>query len=69
MERRLEIRLCLFACEGPNVYERWVLQLYGADIIRRYGSLALGEKELLPIGLASMLSSEKIRWQKRMSNE
>ncbi len=48
---------------SANMYERWVLHLYGADIIRKYGGLALGEKELLPIGLASMLHSEKIRWQ------
>ncbi|CAF9919961.1 hypothetical protein IMSHALPRED_004779 [Imshaugia aleurites] len=48
---------------GRDVYEQWVLQLYGADIIRRYGGLALGEKKLLPIGLASILRSEKIRWQ------
>lgn len=51
------------AGRGGNVYEDWILQLYGADIIRKYGGLALGEKKLLPIGLASMLRSEKIRWQ------
>lgn len=46
-----------------NQYDRWVLQLYGPDIIRKYGGLALGDKKLLPIGLANMLRSEKIRWQ------
>lgn len=44
-------------------YGDWVLELYGSDIIRRYGGLALGEKALLPIGLVTMLSSEKMRWQ------
>lgn len=44
-------------------YGDWVLQLYGSDIIRRYGGLALGEKALLPIGLVTMLSSKKMRWQ------
>ena len=44
-------------------YERWVLQLYGSEIIGKYGGLALGEKALLPIGLATMLRSEKMRWQ------
>ena len=44
-------------------YERWVLQLYGSEIVRKYGGLALGEKALLPIGLATMLRGEKMRWQ------
>lgn len=44
-------------------YDRWVLQMYGPDIIRKYGGLALGDKKLLPIGLVNMLRSEKIRWQ------
>lgn len=44
-------------------YERWVLQLYGPEIVGKYGGLALGEKALLPIGLATMLRGEKMRWQ------
>ena len=51
------------AGHNRDPYEHWILQLYGVDIIRKYGGLALGEKKLLPIGLASMLRSEKIRWQ------
>ena len=44
-------------------YYQWVAQLYAGDVIKRFGSLSMGEKRLLPIGLASMLCSEKIRWQ------
>ena len=44
-------------------YNDWVLQLYGDEIIRRYGGLAMGDKRLLPIGLVSMLRGEKVRWQ------
>ena len=51
------------AGQGRSLYEHWLLQLYGADIIKKYGGLALGEKKLLPIGLAGMLRGEKIRWQ------
>ncbi|MCJ1278830.1 hypothetical protein MMC21_006649 [Puttea exsequens] len=46
-----------------EAYEDWVLELYGGEVMRRYGGLAMGEKRLLPIGLVSMLKSEKIRWQ------
>ena len=48
---------------AANSYERWVLQLYGSEIVGKYGGLALGEKALLPIGLATMLRDEKMRWQ------
>lgn len=46
-----------------EVYDAWVMQLYGPEIIRRYGGLAMGDERLLPIGLVDMLRSEKIRWQ------
>ena len=48
---------------AAKTYERWVLQLYGSEIVKKYGGLALGEKALLPIGLATMLRGEKMRWQ------
>ena len=44
-------------------YWKWVLQLYGGEIVREFGGLALGDKRLLPIGLTSMLKEQKIRWQ------
>ena len=44
-------------------YNDWVLQLYGGEIVRRYGGLAMGEKRFLPIGLVSMLQGEKVKWQ------
>lgn len=48
---------------GMTPYYQWVAQLYGGDVLKRFGSLSMGEKRLLPIGLASMLRSDKIRWQ------
>lgn len=44
-------------------YLLWVLQLHGPDIMKRFGSLSLSDKKLLPIGLTSMLRNENIRWQ------
>ena len=44
-------------------YDHWILELYGPDIIWRYDGLEMGEKKLLPIGLASLLQSEKVRWK------
>ncbi len=44
-------------------YHQWVVQLYGGDVLKRFGGLSMGEKRLLPIDLASMLRSDKVRWQ------
>ncbi|KAL9006278.1 MAG: hypothetical protein Q9188_000935 [Gyalolechia gomerana] len=44
-------------------YYKWVAQLYGGDVLKRFGSLSMGEKKLLPIGLVTMLREEKVRWQ------
>ena len=49
--------------KSREAYDEWVRQLYGPEVVRKYGGLAMGEKKLLPIGLVSMLRSEKIRWQ------
>ncbi|KAG8525651.1 uncharacterized protein KY384_000411 [Bacidia gigantensis] len=46
-----------------DAYDEWVLELYGGEVVERYGGLAMGEKSLLPIGLVNLLKSEKIRWQ------
>lgn len=44
-------------------HDDWVIQLYGPEIVSRYGDLAMGDKRLLPIGLIDMLRKEKVRWQ------
>ena len=51
-------------CQGFNgPYYQWLFQLYGSEIVRRFGGLSMGEKRLLPIGLIDMLKEEKIKWQ------
>lgn len=47
----------------PGEQEEWVMQMYGGEIVKKYGGLALADKIFLPIGLASMLGREKVRWQ------
>ena len=49
--------------EETSLYDDWVMELYGPDVIRRYGGLAMGEKRLLPVGLAETLRRRKVRWQ------
>lgn len=49
--------------EKTSLYDDWVMELYGPDIIRRYGGLTMGEKRLLPVGLAETLRRRQVRWQ------
>ncbi|KAL8815232.1 MAG: hypothetical protein Q9223_005615 [Gallowayella weberi] len=49
--------------DGMTSYYKWVVQLYAGDVLRSFGGLSMGEKKLLPIGLVTMLKSEKVRWQ------
>ena len=44
-------------------YWKWILQLYGGEIIKEYGGLSMGDKRYLPIGLTSMLQEQRVRWQ------
>ena len=44
-------------------YWRKVIQIYGEDIIREFGGLVLADKNLLPLGLMSMLRSQRVKWQ------
>lgn len=44
-------------------YWRWIVSLYFGETEKRFGGLAICEKGLLPLGLISILRSEKVRWQ------
>ena len=49
--------------DSTDLYETWMLELYGGEIKQKYGGLAMGEQRLLPIGLVQMLQKERVRWQ------
>ncbi|MDI1486180.1 MAG: hypothetical protein OHK93_005406 [Ramalina farinacea] len=49
--------------DSTDLYETWMLELYGGEIKQKYGGLAMGESRLLPIGLVKMLQKERVRWQ------
>lgn len=44
-------------------YWRWVAQLYGPDIIERFGSLNVVDAGLLPIGMVNLFREGKVKWQ------
>ena len=47
---------------GLSDYQRWVLHLYGAEMINRFGGLRVVEKRLLPTGLVQLFRQRRMRW-------
>jgi DNA-binding transcriptional MerR regulator len=45
-----------------DVYEKWLYELYGKEMIDELGGVALGEKSMLPLGMVESLKSERTRW-------
>ncbi|OJD34679.1 reverse transcriptase [Diplodia corticola] len=44
-------------------YWKWIIALYAGETDKRFGGLAICDKGLLPLGLISILRSERVRWQ------
>jgi hypothetical protein len=46
-----------------TAYWKWTVQLYGPEMIERFGGLRVIEHGLLPIGMVSLLRDQKVKWQ------
>jgi hypothetical protein len=44
-------------------YWRWIVQLYGPDMIERFGGLNIVDRGLLPIGMVSLFRSGRVKWR------
>lgn len=44
-------------------YTRWVAQLYGPDMVERFGGLKIVDAGLLPIGMINLFRSGRVKWQ------
>jgi len=67
-DEKVAITTDVFSAIGTNAwnsmkaYDRWIMQLYGSDMIKRFGGLVVVEKGLLPIGMVSMLRQSRFQW-------
>ena len=43
-------------------YWRWIAQLYGPEVMRRFGSLNIVDKSLLPLGMIGLFRSGRAKW-------
>jgi len=44
-------------------YWKWVTQLYGPEMIDKFGDLKVVEPGLLPVGMVSFFQSKRVTWQ------
>ncbi|RDW80408.1 hypothetical protein BP5796_05106 [Coleophoma crateriformis] len=44
-------------------YWKWVVMLYGPDMVERFGGLNIVDKGMLPIGMVSLFRSGRVQWQ------
>ena len=48
---------------GMTPYWKWVVQLYGPEMLERFGGLNIVDNGLLPIGIVSELRSGRVKWR------
>jgi hypothetical protein len=46
-----------------DAYWKWVAQMYGPEMIEKFGGLSVVDYGLLPIGMVSMFRQKRIKWQ------
>jgi hypothetical protein len=46
-----------------EAYWKWVAQMYGPEMVERFGGLNVVDLGLLPIGMVSMLRQKRMQWQ------
>jgi hypothetical protein len=46
-----------------DVYWKWMAELYGPEMIERFGGLSVVESGLLPIGMVGLFRDQKVKWQ------
>lgn len=49
--------------ESMKPYWRWILVVYGGQIVKKYGSVQMVDASQVPLGVISVMKSSKIRWQ------
>lgn len=43
--------------------QKWIIQLYSSGVLERFGGLNLVDRNLLPMGVMTMLRARKVVWQ------
>ena len=59
---KLEYEVDSELLEEFSDYQKGVIDLYGAEMVKRFGGLSVVEKRLLPMGLMQLFRQRRMRW-------
>lgn len=48
---------------GMTSYWKWIAQLYGPEMIAKFGGMSIVDAGLLPIGMVSLFRSGRVKWR------
>lgn len=48
---------------GLDDEKRWILQMYGNEVVRDYGGVSLVDRKYLPVGVMAMVKERRVKWQ------
>jgi hypothetical protein len=49
--------------DSMEAYWKWIAQMYGPEMVAKFGGLNVVDPGLLPIGMVSMFRQKRIKWQ------
>ncbi|OAP57909.1 hypothetical protein AYL99_08647 [Fonsecaea erecta] len=49
--------------DSMNPYWKWMLAVYGSQIVEKYGSVQIVDAAQVPLGVVSVMKGGKVRWQ------
>ncbi|ELR06513.1 hypothetical protein VC83_07452 [Pseudogymnoascus destructans] len=54
---------CRFLQDNADPYRYWIMQLYAAEMVRRFGGLNVVQPGLLPMGMVTMFKTSRFQWR------
>ena len=58
-----ELKGILNSWDAMEPYWKWVAQLYGPEMIEKFGGFSIVDQGLLPMGMVSLFRSGRVKWQ------
>jgi hypothetical protein len=59
----VSLRGILWDYDAMEPYWKWVLNLYGPEIVERFGGLSMVDFGVLPLGMLRLLRDTRVQWQ------
>ena len=46
-----------------NYYEKWIVSMFGEEVVRMFGGLEVVDRNLIPVGMVGLFRSSRMRWE------